>query len=95
MPVQPEAMQFEPVDVTDVVNLATGDFVYIQYEQPTRRGLSIVLSYQRDWPNQRHGGLGWTLNAGAKINQGYPDDYKGASITLWKMHLGNSGLVAG
>lgn len=27
-PAQPEAMQFEPVDASDVVNLHTGDFVY-------------------------------------------------------------------
>ena len=27
-PAQPEAAQFEPVDVTDVVSLSTGDFTY-------------------------------------------------------------------
>ncbi|RNC79740.1 MAG: PKD domain-containing protein [Balneola sp.] len=84
-PVQPEAMQFEPVDVTDVVNLATGDFVYTipLMEVPgPEGGYPIVLSYHSGiGPNQPATwvGLGWTLNPGA-INRtisGYPDDYDG------------------
>ncbi|MFV1883191.1 MAG: PKD domain-containing protein [Balneola sp.] len=84
-PVQPEAMQFEPVDVTDVVNLATGDFVYTipLMSVPGPEGdYPIVLSYHSGiGPNQPATwvGLGWTLNPGA-INRtlsGYPDDYKG------------------
>lgn len=83
-PVQPEAMQFEPVDVTDVVNLATGDFVYTipLMSVPGPEGdYPIVLSYHSGiGPNQPATwvGLGWTLNPGA-INRtisGYPDDYK-------------------
>ncbi len=84
-PVQPEAMQFEPVDVTDVVNLATGDFVYTipLMSVPGPEGdYPVVLSYHSGiGPNQPATwvGLGWTLNPGA-INRtisGYPDDYKG------------------
>ncbi len=87
-PVQPEAMQFEPVDVTDVVNLATGDFVYTipVMSVPGPAGdYPIVLSYHSGiGPNQPATwvGLGWTLNAGA-INRtlsGYPDDYNGDII---------------
>jgi YD repeat-containing protein len=84
-PVQPEAMQFEPVDVTDVVNLATGDFVYTipVMSVPGPAGdYPITMSYHSGiGPNQPATwvGLGWTLNAGA-INRtlsGYPDDYNG------------------
>lgn len=84
-PTQPEAMQFEPVDVTDVVNLATGDFVYTipLMSVPGPEGdYPIVLSYHSGiGPNQPATwvGLGWTLNPGA-INRtlsGYPDDYRG------------------
>lgn len=91
-PAQPEAMQFEPVDVTDVVNLATGDFVYTLplMEVPGPEGnYPIVLSYHSNiGPNQPATwvGLGWTLNPGS-INRtlsGYPDDYNG---DLVKTHI--------
>lgn len=84
-PVQPEAMQFEPVDVTDVVNLATGDFTYTIpiVNVPGPEGdYPVVLSYHSGiGPNQPATwvGLGWTLNPGA-VNRsisGYPDDYNG------------------
>ncbi len=88
-PVQPEAMQFEPVDATDVVNLATGDFVYTVplMEVPgPEGGYPIVLSYHSGiGPNQPATwvGLGWTLNPGAvnRTLSGYPDDYKAAKVT--------------
>ncbi|OAN63256.1 hypothetical protein A8B79_15695 [Balneola sp. EhC07] len=84
-PVQPEAMQFEPVDVTDVVNLATGDFTYTVpiLNVPGPEGdYPVVLSYHSGiGPNQPATwvGLGWTLNPGAvnRTISGYPDDYKG------------------
>ncbi|RMF60085.1 MAG: hypothetical protein D6748_04890 [Calditrichaeota bacterium] len=82
-PTQPEAMQFEPVDVTDVVNLPTGDFIYALplMEVPgTEGGYPLVLSYHAGiGPNQDATwvGLGWTLNPGAisRAVSGYPDDY--------------------
>lgn len=88
-PVQPEAMQFEPVDVTDVVNLTTGDFVYTipLMEVPgPEGGYPLVLSYHSGiGPNQPATwvGLGWTLNPGA-INRtlsGHPDDYHRSRIS--------------
>ena len=87
-PVQPEAMQFEPVDVTDVVNLATGDFVYTipLMEVPgPEGGYPIVLSYHSGIGSNQPAtwvGLGWTLNPGA-INRtlnGFPDDYNGEVV---------------
>lgn len=87
-PAQPEAMQFEPVDVTDVVNLATGDFAYTLplLSVPGPEGdYPIAMSYHSGiGPNQEATwvGLGWTLNAGA-VNRsvtGYPDDYRGAQV---------------
>lgn len=87
-PVQPEAMQFEPVDVTDVVNLATGDFVYtipIMNVPGPAGDYPIVLSYHSGiGPNQPATwvGLGWTLNPGAvnRTLSGYPDDYNGDKV---------------
>ncbi|MCR9133503.1 MAG: PKD domain-containing protein [bacterium] len=87
-PVQPEAMQFEPVDVTDVVNLATGDFVYtipIMNVPGPAGDYPIVLSYHSGiGPNQPATwvGLGWTLNPGAvnRTLSGYPDDYNGDQV---------------
>jgi hypothetical protein len=87
-PTQPEAMQFEPVDATDLVNLATGDFTYTLplMEVPgPEMGYPLVLSYHAGiGVNQEPTwvGLGWSLNPGA-INRsisGYPDDYKGAKV---------------
>lgn len=87
-PSQPEALQFEPVDTVDLVNLATGDFVYTLplLEVPGPHGsYPLVLSYHAGiGPNQEATmvGLGWSLNPGA-INRslnGYPDDFNGASV---------------
>lgn len=84
-PSQPEAMQFEPVDATDLVNLATGDFTYnlpLLVVPGSAGDYAINLSYHAGiGPNQEATwvGLGWTLNPGA-INRtvsGYPDDYNG------------------
>lgn len=103
-PAQPEAMQFEPVDVTDVVNLATGDFTYsiplIEVPGP-EGGYPLALSYHsRIGPNQPATwvGLGWSLNPGAvnRTVSGYPDDYlsdpvvttRYAEISSWSMSIG-------
>ncbi|KYG81079.1 YD repeat-containing protein [Roseivirga ehrenbergii] len=82
-PTAPEYTSFEPVDTTDMVNLATGDFTYniplLEVPGP-EGGYSMSLSYHAGpQPGQEASwvGLGWTLNPGA-INRyvdGYPDDY--------------------
>lgn len=87
-PSQPEAVQFEPVDVSDVVNLATGDFTYslpLMTVPGPSGGYPLVLSYHAGiGPNQDATwvGLGWTLNPGAinRVMSGYPDDYKSRSV---------------
>ena len=84
-PVQPEAAQFEPVDATDMVSLATGDFSYVLplFEVPgPNGGYPLSLSYHAGiGPNQEATwvGLGWSLNPGAITRGviGYPDDYNG------------------
>ncbi len=87
-PSQPEAMQFEPVDTTDLVNLATGDFNYnlpLLIIPGPAGDFPINMSYHAGiGPNEEATwvGLGWSLNPGS-INRtlsGYPDDYNGDSI---------------
>ena len=86
---QPEYSQFEPVDVTDIVNLATGDFVYTipLMEVPgPEGGFPVVLSYHAGIGLNQDAtwvGLGWSLNCGAinRMVNGYPDDYKGQLLS--------------
>ncbi len=70
-PTAPEATSFEPVDTTDLVNLATGDFTYniplLEVPGPAG-GYPLSLSYHAGiQPNEDASwvGLGWTLNPGA------------------------------
>ncbi len=82
-PNAPEAASFEPVDVTDAVNLVTGDFTYaipiLEVPGP-EGGYPISLSYHAGIAMDQEAswvGLGWSLNPGA-INRtvnGYPDDW--------------------
>ncbi|NAS32834.1 hypothetical protein GTQ40_17785 [Flavobacteriaceae bacterium R38] len=82
-PNAPEAASFEPLDVTDVVNLVTGDFTYtipvIEVPGPNG-GYPLTLSYHSGIAMDQEAswvGLGWSLNAGA-INRnvnGFPDDW--------------------
>jgi YD repeat-containing protein len=83
-PVQPEFTSFEPVDVTDLVNLPTGNFTYTlplgEVKGPAGVGYPVVLSYHAGVLNDQEAswvGLGWTLNVGAinRVVQGFPDDY--------------------
>jgi len=85
-PTAPEATSFEPVDTTDMVNLATGDFVYnmplLEVPGPSG-GYPINLSYHAGiMPNEEASwvGLGWTLNPGAITREvsGHPDDHNAA-----------------
>lgn len=83
-PSQPEAMSFQPVGMTDMVDLFTGDF---KYNIPLLEvdGYPINLNYQSgsgiddeaSWV-----GLGWNLNVGSINRQvrGIPDDFNGDEI---------------
>jgi hypothetical protein len=81
-PSQPEFTSFTPVEVTDMVDLFTGDF---QYNIPLLDidGYPINLSYASGIGMEDQAGivgLGWTLNAGGIINRtvrGIPDDFNG------------------
>jgi YD repeat-containing protein len=88
-PSQPEAAQFEPVDTTDLVNLATGDFTYtlpvLEVPGP-EGGYPLALSYHAGIGTNQEAtwvGLGWSLNPGAinRLVSGYPDDYRGDLVT--------------
>ncbi|SRX52233.1 thrombospondin type 3 repeat-containing protein [Aequorivita sp. CIP111184] len=79
-PSSPEAQGFEPVDATDMVNLATGDISYV-LPLMSIDGYPINLSYHAGITPDLDAswvGLGWYLNPGA-INRdvtGTPDDWK-------------------
>jgi hypothetical protein len=86
----PEYTSFEPVDTTDIVNLATGDLAYniplLEVPGP-EGGYPLSLSYHAGiTPDEEASwvGLGWTLNAGAvnRSIQGYPDDVFNAPRTV-------------
>jgi hypothetical protein len=85
-PTAPEYTSFEPVDTTDMVNMATGDFTYniplLEVPGP-EGGYPLSLSYHAGiQPGEEASwvGLGWTLNPGAitRTVNGYPDDHNGA-----------------
>lgn len=81
-PTAPEFSSFEPVDTTDMVNLATGEFVYnnpiLEVPGP-EGGYPLSLSYHAGIKLDQEAswvGLGFTLNPGA-INRtvnGFADD---------------------
>lgn len=83
-PKAPEASSFEPVDVTDMVNLATGDLSYVipilNVPSP-EGGYPLSLSYHSGIAMEQEAswvGLGWNINPGV-INRnvsGQPDDWK-------------------
>ncbi|WP_411032062.1 PKD domain-containing protein [Spongiimicrobium sp. 3-5] len=82
-PTAPEASSFEPVDATDMVNLATGDLSYVLplMNVPSPEGgyplslayhAGIAMDQEATWT-----GLGWNVNPGAitRSVNGYPDDW--------------------
>jgi hypothetical protein len=83
-PTAPEATSFEPVDTTDMVNIASGDLAYniplLEIPGPSG-GYPLSLSYHAGiQPNEEASwvGLGWTLNPGAitrNVN-GFADDHQ-------------------
>lgn len=80
-PSQPEFNSFTPIDTSDMVDLASGDF---NYNIPIMDvgGYPINLSYNSGITMDQEAswvGLGWNLNVG-QINRnvrGLPDDFKG------------------
>lgn len=82
-PNAPEASGFEPVNATDMVNLASGDMAYVLPVMEVG-GLPISLSYHGGVPLDLEStwtGLGWNINTGA-INRSLnatPDDWSGGN----------------
>ena len=91
-----EAASFEPVDATDMVNLATGDMSYVlpMLNVPSPEGgYPLSLSYHAGIAMEQEAswvGLGWALNPGA-INRGvngFPDDIKSGKETNFIYDIG-------
>ncbi|WP_316815867.1 hypothetical protein [Pedobacter nyackensis] len=83
-PGQPESQSFQPVGITDMVDLGTGDF---KYNIPLLDvdGYPLNLNYQSGVGMDDEAswvGLGWNLNVGAISRQlrGIPDDFAGDEI---------------
>ncbi len=97
-PVTPEYTDFESVDVTDMVNLHTGEFSYVLPVMTVPGpglGFPIALSYHSNVKAKQEAtwiGLGWNLQAGAITRQvnNIPDDFNkttiGEYIKTKKMH---------
>ncbi|NOT37292.1 MAG: hypothetical protein HOP11_07930 [Saprospiraceae bacterium] len=84
-PSQPEAKGFQPIGLTDMVDMFTGDF---KYNIPLCQvgNYPINLSYSASPGVEEEAswvGLGWSLNPGmiSRNMRGLPDDFKGDSIT--------------
>jgi hypothetical protein len=99
-PMQQEYTSFEPADVTDMVNLPTGDFTYVlpigNVKDPSGAGYPIVLNYHAGILNEQEAtwvGLGWNLNVGAINRQvrGYPDDYSNDATVMYLYDEGQNG----
>jgi hypothetical protein len=87
-PAMPEYNDFESVDNTDLVNLATGDLAYtipVMTVPGPGMGFPIVLNYHAGIQPEQEAtwvGLGWNLEAGAITRQinNVPDDFKGVLV---------------
>lgn len=83
-PTQPEVQAFKPVEMTDMVDLFTGDFSY-NIPLMDIDGYPINLSYNANVTMDQEAswvGLGWNINPGV-INRsvrGVPDDFSGDVI---------------
>lgn len=81
-PSQPEYESFEPAGATEMVNLATGDFVY-NIPLMDVDGYPINISYHGGVTMEQEAswvGLGWSLNPGSITRgmRGFPDDFNGS-----------------
>ncbi|AYL93830.1 hypothetical protein [Mucilaginibacter celer] len=99
-PAQPETQAFQPAEVSNMVDLQTGDF---NYNIPLLDvgGYPINLSYQSgatgiddeaSWV-----GLGWSLNPGAINRQlrGIPDDFSGDDDKMETVHYTKPKVTVG
>lgn len=84
-PSQPEVESFQPIGVSDMVDLFSGNF---QYNLPLLDvdGYPLNLAYSGDITSDAEAswvGLGWNLNTGAitRSMRGVPDEFKGDIIT--------------
>lgn len=83
-PSQPEATNFQPADISNLVDPFSGDF---SYNIPVMEigGYPINLAYASGISMDQEAtwvGLGWNLNTGAitRNMRGLPDDFKGDAI---------------
>lgn len=90
-PSAPEYTSFEPVEASNMVNMATGDFTYnlpiLEVPGP-EGGFPMSLSYHAGiMPDEEASwvGLGWTLNPGAisRSVNGFADDFNGVEGSTW------------
>jgi YD repeat-containing protein len=86
-PTAPEVTSFEPMDMTDIVDLKTGDFTYniplIEIPGPAG-SYPLALSYHGGiQPNEEASwtGLGFNVNPGSifRMVNGYADDHRGVT----------------
>ena len=86
----PEVVAFEPVDITDLVNLSTGDFNYalpvLSIPGAPGGAYPLSLSYRGGVLYDQEAswvGLGWNLTPGsiARAVRGHPDDFKDIQVT--------------
>ena len=95
-PNAPEAASFEPVDATDMVNLATGDLSYVMplLNVPSPEGgYPLALSYHAGIAMDQEAswvGLGWSLNPGAlnRSVNGFPDDWGKTNVSEFFRNTG-------
>lgn len=103
-PTQPEVQSFEPIGVSDMVDLFSGDFSYNiplfdvdGYPMNLSYHSGVGMDQEASWT-----GLGWNVNPGV-INRGMrglPDDFSGDGVTKEQnvkknQTVGASGAFAG
>ena len=88
-PSTPEVQSFEPINMTNMVNLITGDFIYniplLSIPNAPKGDFPINIFYQAGITYDQEAswvGLGWNINVGSIVRNksGYPDDYKSATV---------------
>ncbi|MCF8297771.1 MAG: hypothetical protein K9J13_09535 [Saprospiraceae bacterium] len=88
-PAQPEFESFAPIDATNMVDLASGDFSYnlpLMTVPGPNGGYPLNLAYNAGIGMEQEAswvGLGWNLNTGCISRQlrGLPDDFSGDKVT--------------
>jgi len=102
-PSAPEVSKFEPFDVTQLVDLYTGDFIYTLpvMEVPGSGGsYPLTLSYKAGIPTNDVAswvGLGWNLTPGFLSRQvsGMPDDFYNKRMLRMGKHKYHAGVSIG